>query len=280
MTLPRNFQFSQSSLQDFVTCRRRFELRYLRQQRWPAIPVEPAGEADRFTGLGHAFHRLIHQHLIGLDELSLTGFAQNLDPQLQQWWSGYLTHRPALLDNAAVYPELTLTVPLGNYRLLARFDVVAALGEGAFLIIDWKTTRKKPRRARLAARLQTVVYPYVLAGAGVTINDGRAIEPGDITTMYWYPEFPAEPEVFPYSQARFEQDEETLIGLIDRVEAEAKTSRFPRTEEVQACRYCIYRSLCDRGTTAGPVDEQQLEADSDTPIDDTVALEQISEIFY
>lgn len=36
MSLPEDFTFSQSMLQDFVDCPRRFELRYLLDARWPA----------------------------------------------------------------------------------------------------------------------------------------------------------------------------------------------------------------------------------------------------
>ena len=72
MSLPDDFQFSQSSLQDFETCARRFQLRYLRQLSWPAVESEPIQEAERLAQLGADFHRLVHQHLVGIDEETLT----------------------------------------------------------------------------------------------------------------------------------------------------------------------------------------------------------------
>ena len=154
MSIPRDFQFSQSSLQDFETCPRRFELRYLRRLRWPAVETEPVERAERLAQRGADFHRLVHQHLIGLDEALLTDYAQNLDAELQVWWTRYLSHRPEQLTTATIYPELTLSAPLRGYRLQARFDVLARQSDGTFLIIDWKTSLKKPTRTVLARRVQ------------------------------------------------------------------------------------------------------------------------------
>ena len=61
--LPPNFQFSQGSLQDFVDCRRRFQLRYIQGVAWPALQTEPAMENERSMQQGARFHHLVHQHL-------------------------------------------------------------------------------------------------------------------------------------------------------------------------------------------------------------------------
>ena len=83
MSLPKNFQFSQSSLQDFETCPRRFQLRYLRQLSWPAIESEPIQEAERLAQLGTDFHRLVHQHLVGIDEETLETSLSSAQPELK-----------------------------------------------------------------------------------------------------------------------------------------------------------------------------------------------------
>jgi len=251
MPLPKNFQFSQSSLQDFETCPRRFKLRYLDQLRWPAIESEPVRESERLAQLGKDFHRLVHQHLVGLDKTLLTDSLPADEPDLQNWWKSYLAHRPASLGEAELYPEAALSVPLRGYRLLARFDLLARLPDGTFLIVDWKTSRKKPPREVLARRIQTRVYSFVLAAAGAVLNQGKPIDPAAVRMLYWYPQFPQEPEEFAYSHARHQVDEQFLSELIERVKLSAERDDFPLVVDEKPCTTCIYRSHCDRGVKAG-----------------------------
>ena len=79
MVLSTEFQFNQANLQDYVDCRRRFQLRYLLQIAWPAIGIEPPLEHERLLRLGAAFHRMIHQHTLGVSEERLNRFVQDDD---------------------------------------------------------------------------------------------------------------------------------------------------------------------------------------------------------
>lgn len=279
MNLRNDFQFSQSSLQDFETCARRFELRYLDKLRWPAIEAEPVQEAERLARLGTDFHRLVQQHLVGLDVDTLTATLEDSETDLQGWWQNYLNHQPAALDEAQSYPELTLSTPLQGYRLLARFDVLTVQTNGTFLIIDWKTSHKKPPRKALGQRVQSRIYPYVLATAGAAFNNGQPIEPKAIKMLYWYPQFPDEPEVFNYNRKKLKQDEQFLSELIERVKDAAQQGSFPLVDKQKPCTYCVYRSLCDRGREAGPLAALAEEAGEEF---DVLALEwdQIAEIQF
>lgn len=279
MPLPIDFQFSQSSLQDFEICPRRFELRYLDKLRWPAIEVEPVQEAERLARLGTDFHRLVQQHLVGLDIDTLTATLEDSETDLQNWWQNYLDHRPAALADAQIYPELTLSTPLRGYRLLARFDVLAVQTDGSFLIIDWKTSHKKPPRKALGQRMQSRIYPYVLATAGAAFNGGQPIEPTTINMLYWYPQFPDEPELFKYNGKRLKQDEQFLSDLVERVQDAAQQGNFPLVDRQKPCETCVYRSLCDRGVEAGSLTDLAEEADEEI---DLVALEwdQIAEVQF
>jgi hypothetical protein len=259
MSLPSDFQFSQSSLQDFDTCARRFELRYLQQLRWPALEAEPVQEVERLARLGLDFHRLAQQHLAGIPADTLTASLASADPALLEWWQNYLTYHPAELAEAQIYPELTLSAPLRDYRLLARFDLLAVRPNGGFLIIDWKTTQHKPTRDWLAARIQTRVYPYLLAVAGSTFNNGQPIDPAAIQMMYWYPATPQEPELFDYNPTLFRRDENFLSELIERVKHAAQTKQFTLVEDTKPCQYCVYRSFCNRGDRPGPLVEMAEE---------------------
>jgi CRISPR/Cas system-associated exonuclease Cas4 (RecB family) len=259
LSIPKDFQFSQSSLQDFDTCPRRFELRYLQRLSWPASEAQPVQEVERLGRLGADFHRLVHQHLIGLAEDILTETLVGTEPELKIWWQNYLDRRPATLTEAQTYPELTLSMPLRDHRLMARFDLLAVQSGGTFLIIDWKTSQKKPSRNTLARRIQTRVYPYVLTTAGTAFNEGQPIDPAAVQMIYWYPQAPDEPEVFDYSQKLFRRDEQYLSDLIEQIKSTARSGHFPLVEDQKPCTYCVYRSFCDRGDQAGPLVELEEE---------------------
>ena len=66
MQLPEDFVFSQSTLQDYEDCARRFELRYLLDVRWTALETEQALQYEARTLQGQEFHHLIHQHTLGV----------------------------------------------------------------------------------------------------------------------------------------------------------------------------------------------------------------------
>jgi hypothetical protein len=255
-------------------------LRYLWQLRWPAIEAEPVQEAERLRRLGLDFHRLVHQHVVGLEAEVLSESLGHAGSELKLWWQNYLDYRPSLLNQATLYPELTLSTPLGGYRLVARFDVLAIQPEGTFWLIDWKTAQHKASRTNLAGRLQTRVYPYVLAAAGTAFNQGQPLDPARIKMMYWYPQVPDQPEIFDYNPALFAQDEAYLTALVARIQVLADQDSFPLTPDPQPCQNCVYRSFCDRGVEAGPL--LTVEPEPAETIEEVIALEwdQIAEIQF
>lgn len=251
MVLPAEFQFSQASLQDFVDCRRRFQLRYLRQLAWPAVEAEPVQEHERFVQQGERFHRLAQQYLIGIPPARLEAMVDN--PDLQGWWQNFLQFTSALLEaqpESLRYPEVSLVAELGGYTLAAKCDLVLAARDGKMLILDWKTARRKPERVHLAQRLQTRVYPYLLVRAGAHLNSGQEIQPDQVEMTYWFASQPTQPERFTYSTAQFQADQDYLSGLIAEI-ASLGEADYPLTEVRQRSLFCVYRSLCERGVAAG-----------------------------
>jgi hypothetical protein len=154
--LPQTFRFSQQSLQDYVDCARRFQLRYALMQPWPALVTGSPLAYEEHLQRSAAFHLLAHQHTVGLDPAELAGSIQ--DPELAAWWQTYLDHPPADLPAGLRRAEILLTAPLAGYRLLAKVDLLAAEPGQRMVIVDWKGTLKPPRRAAWARRLQTRVY--------------------------------------------------------------------------------------------------------------------------
>ena len=256
-SLPSGFAFSQTSLQDYSDCPRRFQLRTIEQLQWPAIETEPVLENERRQQEGQFFHRLVQQHLIGLPAGKLAKLANT--PDLSRWWENYLGHKFEF-SGCAQHTELTLAAPVGIYRLLAKYDLVAYIpGKRAF-IYDWKTYRKRPRDEWMAARLQTRVYRAMLIQAGATLNGGTPFLPEQIEMIYWYPDHPSEPARFPYNDPQYKRDWDALTGLINEI---GNHRHFPLTEDEKKCGYCPYRSYCNRGGKAGTLDEF---ADLEVPV--------------
>ena len=94
--LPASFKFSQSSLQDYFDCPRRFQLRYIEHLAWPAVETEPVLENERRQQEGNFFHRMLQQHLLGLPVEKLTRLANS--PDLSRWWENYLAYKFELDD--------------------------------------------------------------------------------------------------------------------------------------------------------------------------------------
>lgn len=273
---------SQSSLQDYMDCAQRFKLRYLDRLSYPAPETEPTVENEKHQQEGEYFHRLIQQHLIGIPAEQIAKFANTAN--LQRWWDNF-QHSPELStlremiadgrrDLSKLYTEATLSAPLGKYRLLAKYDLLA-IQNGKALIYDWKTYRKRPRNEWLAARMQTRVYRALLVQAGAHLNDNKPFEPEQIEMIYWFPDFPEEPARFPYTSAQFQRDWDSLLKLSEEV---ASASSYPLTEDRQKCLFCTYRSYCERGIRAGEAEQAEAEMEAEELFD--VNFEQIGEIAF
>ena len=267
---------SQSSLQDYVDCARRFQLRYLERLSYPAIESEPALENEKHIQEGEYFHRLAQQYLIGIPAEQIAKLANT--PNLQKWWENFLNCRDLLglkdLTGLGLYVETTLSAPLGSFRLLAKYDLLA-VKNGKVTIYDWKTYRKRPRDEWLAARMQTRVYRALLVHAGASLNNGQAIEPNDIEMIYWFSDFPTEPARFTYTAAQYQRDWDLLAKLADEV---TNASSYPLTEDRTKCLYCPYRSYCERGVRAGEAEQAEAEMEAEELFN--VNFEQIGEIEF
>jgi CRISPR/Cas system-associated exonuclease Cas4 (RecB family) len=162
--------------------------------------------------------------------------------------------------------EVALSIPFGAHRLVAKYDLLAT-GDGRAVIVDWKTERKRPDRAALQSRLQTRVYRYVLA------KSAPSLAPESIALVYWFAEYPAEPEILAYDAAHFGADENYLREMIDEIERRAEAV-WPLTPDERKCRFCTYRSLCERGVVAGVGELEEMEVELE------IDLSQIDEIAY
>jgi CRISPR/Cas system-associated exonuclease Cas4 (RecB family) len=288
MNLPEGFIFSQGSLQDFVDCRRRFQLRYLRRLAWPALETEPALEAERYLQQGALFHRILQQYWLGVPVERLSPAVAGED--LGRWWGNFLTYHKDLTGFQSLpghyYPEISLSAALGAYRLEAKYDLVVIRpehsehsehSEAGAVIYDWKTSRHRSERRWLAKRLQTRLYPYLLARAGNPLNAGQALAPERIEMVYWFADHPDQPERFAYSPQAFQEDETYLKELIETI-LRLGEDEFPLTSDLQRCAFCVYRSLCERGARAGDLDDAEADLGEEPALG--LDFEQIAEIEF
>ena len=262
---------SQSAIQDYADCPRRFKLRYLDRLSYPAMESEPALENERNVEEGALFHRLVQQAFLGLDRETLGALAGT--PNLARWWQNFVEQGPSL-DGYTIYPEYSLSAPLGSFRLTAKYDLVA-LRDGQALIYDWKTSRHKSRKDRLAARWQTRVYPALLSHSGGFLIGAENIPPETIQMIYWFSEYPGDQAVFTYSAGQFQRDWDALLSLAEEILA---AEDFVKADDLAMCKYCTYRSYCDRGVGASL--ESERGADGDLEILRNIDFEQIGEIAF
>lgn len=280
LPLLETFAFSQSSLQAYTDCARRFWLAYVEQLPWPAIEASPVQEHEQLMRLGSAFHRLVQRAEVGLETELL---ADGLESPLAGWFAAYLRHRPSDLPTEFVEIEHVLSIPFPQpatqdpaqpplrqsadagtprrtqYRLAAKYDLIAAESNGRVVIVDWKTTRRRTDAATLRQRLQTIVYPYVLVEASANLPWGP-LQPEQVEMRYWFTAAPEQPVVLRYDRAQHEAAHARLHHLLDEILAGASAADFPKVADTvinrkRFCNFCIYRSRCNRGVTAGDLNE-------------------------
>jgi hypothetical protein len=250
-------------------------LRYIERLSYPAIETEPALENEKHQQEGEYFHRLAQQYLIGIPADDVARLANT--PNLERWWDNFINSQnlSGLKDLTGLRTEVTLSAPLGKFRLLAKYDLIVPGDDGRVHIYDWKTYRKRPKNDWLLTRLQTRVYRALLVMAGAHLNGGKPFAPEQVEMIYWFADFPSEPAHFPYTQDQFKRDWDALTRLAEEI---STASTFPLTEDRMKCSYCPYRSYCDRGVRAGDGLDVELETEAEELFN--INFEQIGEIAF
>jgi hypothetical protein len=287
--LPADFVFSQSNLQTFTTCPRRFWLAYVQRLPWPAVEASPVQEAEYVMRLGELFHRALQRAEAGIPPELV---AAQLEDPLDSWFAAYLQHRPRDLPTSTVLTESVLSMPLqvgGDeraFRLLAKFDLLAIEPGQRIVIMDWKTSRKRTEAHFLRQRLQSQVYPYLVVETSASMPWGP-VEPEQVEMRYWFTAAPDDPVRLRYDAAQHAANHQLIHRLITQIISGTGEDDYPMLPDTEAnrarqCAYCAYRSRCDRGITPGDLDaiddfeEMVLEVDPNL----AVSLDDVAEIAF
>jgi hypothetical protein len=290
--LSTDFVFSQSSLQTYVDCTRRFWLTHVQRLPWPAVEASPVQEYEYVMRLGEAFHRAIQRAEVGIPAELV---AAQLDDPLDTWFASYQQHRPRDLPTALVEAEHVLTTPfqvgqLGKdgptFRLAAKYDLLAIEPGQRAVIIDWKTTRRRTEPHQLRQRLQSQVYPYLVVEASAALPWGP-LAPEQVEMRYWFTVAPDEPVVLRYDSAQHATNHQLLLRLVSQILAGEREADFPKLPDTEAnrarhCAYCAYRSRCDRGIYAGDLDAINDAEDGmfDPDVNLNISLDDVPEIAF
>ena len=273
MGINKQQQFSQGSLQDFTDCERRFYHRYQMRLAWPAAEIEPIAEHERLQKLGSEFHLLVQQSISRVPEGKVESRAAE-DQDLALWWKRYQGLGIAKMEGE-ISSEIVLRTRLGDALLVAKYDLLYLSPDGEAVIYDWKTSKRKPDRFELASRWQSILYPYLLAACADEIWPGKNISPDDIKMIYWFANFPEDTVELSYSSDLHGDHEKAILAQIAEIGARSGIDDFPLTTDESRCSYCVYRSLCNRGISAG---EASLEMETDNLEGFDLDIDQIQEI--
>lgn len=268
MLLP-NFTFTQSSLQAYRDCARRFWLAYVEQLPWPAVEAAPVHEHEALMQRGQRFHRLVERTEIGMDPGQVAAqIDAAVDPVMAAQYAAYLEHRPRDLPQAVREIEVLLSTTLQlagagdaaeSVRLAAQYDLIAAEPGGPAVIVDWKTGKRAATRPQLQEQTQSLVYPFVLVEASAGLPWGP-VRPEQVEMRYWFTAAPLKPVTLRYDGAQHDRVRARLRSQIAAILAGRGEDDFPKVEDTPAnrkrfCSFCVYRSRCNRGAAAGDLDE-------------------------
>lgn len=276
MPLGKDFFFSANNLQDYLDCPRRFELKYILKQSWPAVSSQPVQEMEYRIQTGNRFHKVVHQYLSGIPSNVLENSID--DPDLKVWFIKFLEFIKPYL-NFPHFSEFTLTMPFEGFRLIAVFDFITLTGDKKILITDWKTTTYDPRGELYLQSIQSFLYPFIaFETRGHIFTQADLLHQEDISMKYWFPAFPEKTIALENSDARHATSQEVLSSMICEI-AKKEPGTFEKTANDKRCAYCQYRSLCERGVQAGKVIDAKDEPGNESWIDN-IDFDQIEEIAF
>ncbi len=234
-------------------CERRFTLEFGEHLGWPAAgsaygraTTDPPG---RGAALGQEFHRLVQRHRLGIPTRP--------EGEVAGLWEAFLTSPYADTPRGqgpaeALAPEprdrciwneqvLQFALPGQDGEPVAfqvRFDELRRLGDGNWIILDWKTGRFHPRDPENL--WQSRLYRFALAHAGEVLT-GATVPPESIKLVYWLVSEGRGLPALPYDSRRFAADRRDLEAI---ARALVPLERAIGPADARSCSSCPFDSYC------------------------------------
>ena len=276
MPLADNFIFSANNLQDYLECPRRFELRYILKQNWPAITSQPVLEKENRISLGNRFHLLTHQYLSGISGETLKNTMD--DPELGIWFKHFQEYIDQYL-NFQYFSEFSVIMPFEGFRLMAVFDFISLMDTNKIRIGDWKTTSRLPKKEIYLQNVQSTLYPFLAYETRLNIFPQTSMsQHQDLSMEYWFPGFPENTIAWEFSSSIHANSRAMLSSLVSEI-SQLGSGDFEKTSNDKRCALCQYRSLCERGILAGSSEDAGNETEINWESDD-LDFDQIEEIAF
>ncbi len=244
-------QLSQSKINTWQQCQRKFQLRYVAGQGWPEPPF--AAETTSVMEQGELFHSLAAQSYLLGD--SFVFDPADLEEPVAEWWSRFSIEKPQPKKGQRVRVEATLTANVtAKIKLVGRLDLLM-VGDNRLEIFDWKTGRPR-RESDLRNDWQTRIYLALLYQSR-QILDVAGIEAEALSITYWYPREPQKSVTIRYSEAWHAENWAELLQLAGEIESrlEQPESVWPLTSQLATCGRCPFNAICGREPEAEPEEE-------------------------
>lgn len=239
--LEPGFLFSQHSLNTYAQCPRRFLLRYVDRQPWPMLEGDEPLAYEEHLARGRVFHQWMVRAQLGVPMADITDACE--DEHLVRWWRAAQRIDWRTVPGTIRLPELAVVVPVGDYRLYARYDLVAWSQAAGALILDWKTLPVRLSNEVLSRRVQTLVYLYTLVAGGSVAVGCPPLLPESVAMRYWFAEFPDATADLRYSDVQYAADQAFLTALVAQIAGQPRAA-FLATTEQRLCARCNYRGYC------------------------------------
>lgn len=237
---PEHLTLSRPKLETYLACQRRFQLRYLQHLPWPDTPQTEAEEQVRQRG--ELFHQLVERHYLGFPPPA--DLAQEADPEVWRWWESFIQYGPKFTPADHLLPELTLSIPLGSFTLLGRFDLLVKKQQGEVHIYDWKTGQPKTA-GQMRHNWQTKLY-LALTYEGREALHLPHLSPAQIHIHYWYARQPEQLQTIHYTPAEHEKNWAEITQWGQKIAQQLEHPTWPLTSDLEECGRCHYRNYCGR----------------------------------